>query len=131
MHDVVGGPDGAGVARGGGAVGGGGGVVARGQGEARGARARSAPLAPGQDPLPRHVEPDRRDGDVELVADRLEGLAPGYALGGAPQLLVRPPDAPVRTACRVKGQIHSTKYVLTMEKLQTFCQSVHCLFTPD
>lgn len=80
MHDVVGRPYGAGVARR---------VVVTWHGDPHGAGARAAALTPRQDALAGHVEADRRDGDVELVADRLEGLAAGYALGRAPELLVR------------------------------------------
>lgn len=89
MNDVIGGPDGRGVA---------GRVVIRpdGQRQPHGAGARPAPLASRQDALAGHVEPDRRDGYVELVADGLEGLSAGDALCRTTELLVRATDTTVR-----------------------------------
>lgn len=107
VNDVVGGSDGARAAR----------ATHRrcrrrraraavdGKGEAGGAGARPAPFPARQDALPRHVEADRRDRYVELVADRLEGLAAGDALRGPAELLVRAADTTVRAAACRDGRV--------------------------
>lgn len=89
MHDVVWGSDGAGVPRR--IVGG-----RSGQREAGGARTRPTPFPAGQYALAGHVETYRRDRYVELVADRLEGLASRDALCGTSQFFIGAPYAAVR-----------------------------------
>lgn len=94
MYNVIGRPDGTDVARH--AEGGGTGRRNRHRRAPRAARTCSATLPPGQDALACHVKAYGRDGDVELVANILEGLAARDALSCPAQLLVRPADATVR-----------------------------------